>query len=167
MDRWKKIKSGFVSEKSKTLGTIALLINMTLCIAFLIYTFSNYFFEYDLPLFSFTLTSFLMQLCDDDHIGRILTFPLLVVSLGGYFMMIYSLLIEPRKKRKWYGAILIIGVIYVVFDLSVLIAARFLNSPLVCKSFFWIQMFFAILMLLSFILKFHIWDKEMKREQLQ
>lgn len=160
MERWQKIKSGFVSEKNEKLGLITLWITIPLWITFLLFWLLNNIFEYDLPLFSSTLLYFLAWLADHSYIG----FPSLIVCLVFFGMTIYSTIIEPRKNRKWYGVVLIIGMIYVALDLLVLIIARFLNWSLVFKPFFGIQVFFAFLMLSSFILKFRIWRNERHRE---
>ena len=165
MNRWEKIKSGFVSEKNESLGLITLWITIPLWIAFLVLGFSHIVFEYYLPLFSSTLQNLFIWLIENDYIGTILVFPFFPVCFVGCFIAIYSVFIEPRKEKKWYGVVLIIGIFYVALDLIVLIIARGLDwTTLYSKPFLGVQIFFSLLTLSSFILKFRIWRNERHRK---
>lgn len=165
MRRWNKLKAGFVSGKNDILGLLTWWINLSFDIAVFIRVCAHGLFDYDLPLFSDILPLLFARLGDRDPVGKVLMLPLFFISLSGLLLTLFSLLIEPRKTRTWGGVMLIVGVIYIVFDLPALVIAKCLNSPLLHGSFFWSQLFFDLLMLCLLILKIRIRKRENEEAQ--
>ena len=142
------------------IGLLAWWINNVLWVASLIYIFSNKIFEYDSTPFSITIPIFFTWLSEHDPIGRMLATPIAFISFAANILTVFTLTIEPRKVREWKIVVLAIGVIYLVFEIPALIIVRCLNSHLLNRSFFWLQLFFDLLMLFLIILKLQILNNE-------
>ena len=165
MSRWNKLRAGFVSDKKDRLGLLAWWINLFFLVAVFVRLFLFDIFDYDYPIFSEIVLHFAAWLDNQHSFMKVFMFPLLFISLSGVLLTCFTLVIGPRKMRKWGEAMLIIGVVYIVVDLPTLIIVQCLNSPLSEGPFFWSQIFFDLLMLVLLILKIRIRGDEMEKEQ--
>ena len=163
MSRWSKFRNGFVSEENERIGLITWWTNIIIGIVVIIRGLSLKIFESDLPIFSSASMDFFTWLSEHDPIGELLATPLAFISLGGFLLMIFSLVLEPRKVKPWKEIVFIISVIYIVIDIPMLIAVQIMNFPVINQSFFWVQMIFDLLILCLLILKIKVMNNEKRK----
>ena len=157
-ERWMKLKSGYVSDKNERIGLITWWLNIIVCAAVIIRGGSLKIFERDFPLFSSALLDFFTWLSEQDPIGSVLATPLAFICLGLLILTYISLFLVPRKIKAWKGIVLIISILYLVFEIPTLIAVRIMSLPILDLSFFWCQILLDLLMLSLFILKIKIYN---------